>query len=126
MEKKNKIKENGKKNNNGEKKSQFKSKLIESLIKKYQKVNSKEDKEEKPKDAKAINLSDILIHAESLSDEEIANVISDINKHNITISVNKNAIKMLNDEGINQEKIQKILSGLASKINIDISSIADL
>ena len=111
----------------GNEKTKFKSKLIEKLIGKYQKNDvKKEEKEEQPKDAHAINLSDILVNIDSLSEEEISNIVSDVNSNNITISVNKSAIKMLNNKDLDQEKIQKILTGLTPKINIDISSMADL
>lgn len=121
------IKENSKKVE-GNKSSKFKSKLIETLLAKYQKNNklSEKEKNEQPKDAFAINLSDILVNVDSLSEEDIANIKSDINNNNITISVNDKAIEMLNNKDLDQEKIQKVLDGLKSKINIDIDSISKL
>lgn len=103
----------------------FKSKLIEKLVRPAKK-KEKEENEEQPKDANAISLSDIIVSIDELSDEEIANIISDLNSNNMIISVSKSAIEMLNNENIDQEKIQRLLDGIRTKINIDISSIKDL
>lgn len=107
--------------------TKFKSKLIENLVKPAKKKEkAKEENEEQPKDANAISLSEVLMHIDELSDKDIADVISDLNSNNIVISVGKSSIEMLNNEDMNQEKIQKLLDGIKSKINIDISSIRDL
>lgn len=125
MKENNEVKEDLKVENN--EKSKFKSKLVKKLLVKFEKADTKkEKKQEQPKDAHAINLSDILVNIDSLSEEEISNIIADVNSNNITISVSKSAIKMLNNKDLDQEKIQKILEGLTSKINVDINSMADL
>lgn len=116
-----------KEQNGAQKEGIFKSKLIESLMKKYQKPKlTDEEIKEMPKEENAINISEILAEIDSLSDEDIVDIISDINSNKIKICINAEAIKVLNDKDADQEKIQALLSGINQTMDIDINSISEL
>ena len=67
----------------------FKSKLVERLLKKYQRSDlSKDEIKNMPKDNNAINLSDILSEIGTMTPDNITDIILDIKNYSITIDIN--------------------------------------
>ena len=129
------IKKDVENQKNNQESKEFKTKLIEKLVKKSkskannEKQDNKEEKNKENSDLKddAIKLSDILkgINLKDISEEEISDICSDINTFKVNVGIDSEAIEILNqDENKENKNLIKLLQGIHQDMNVDIDSIS--